>query len=93
MAKDEEWRLRLSAPAHLAKYLTPKGSVAIDGVSMTIAAIKGNEFEVALIPTTLKITTLGRRPIGSLFNLECDVLAKTVISWLERTRGSAEDSI
>jgi len=88
---DKECRLRLAAPAGLAKFLTPKGSVAIDGVSLTIASISGNEFEVALIPTTLQLTTLGRRAIGSTFNLECDVLAKTVVSWLERTHGSAED--
>lgn len=81
-----EWRLRLSAPADLAKYLTPKGSITIDGVSLTLAAVEGREFEVALIPTTLKLTALAKRPPGWLFNLECDVLAKTVVSWLERTK-------
>ena len=83
---DQEWRLRIEAPADLAKYLTPKGSVTIDGVSLTIADVRGKEFEVALIPTTLQLTTLGRRSPGWPFNLECDVLSKTVISWLERTR-------
>ncbi|HZL37593.1 MAG TPA: riboflavin synthase [Tepidisphaeraceae bacterium] len=88
---EKEWRLQLEAPAHLAKYLTPKGSVAIDGVSLTIASVEGGRFEVALIPTTLQLTTLGRRAPGWPFNLECDVLAKTAVCWLERTRGSAED--
>lgn len=84
---DKEWRLRLSVPAQLARYLIPKGSVTVDGVSLTIAMVDGAEFEVALIPTTLQRTTLGRRSHHWLFNIECDVLSKTVISWLERTRG------
>jgi riboflavin synthase len=86
-SSDKEYRLRLQAPADLAKYLTPKGSVTVDGVSLTIAAVDGVEFEVALIPTTLQLTALGRRPAGWAFNLECDVLAKTVVSWLERSAG------
>jgi riboflavin synthase len=84
-ATEREYRLRLSAPLDLAKYLTPKGSVTIDGVSLTIAAVDGPEFEVALIPTTLQLTSLGRRRAGWTFNLECDVLTKTVVVWLERT--------
>ncbi len=88
-----EWRIRLLAPTPLAKFLTPKGSVTLDGVSLTLALVDGNEFEVALIPTTLNLTTLGRRSPGWLYNLECDVLAKTVISWLERSHGSTEDSV
>jgi len=89
-SSDNEWRLRLQSPPDLAKYLTPKGSVALDGVSLTIAAVRGAEFEVALIPTTMQLTNMGKRPIGWSFNIECDMLAKTVISWLERTerRGS-----
>ncbi|MDB5329951.1 MAG: Riboflavin synthase eubacterial/eukaryotic [Phycisphaerales bacterium] len=89
--RENEWRLRLESPAQLAKYLTPKGSVTLDGVSLTIAAVNGTEFEVALIPTTLRLTLFDRRPVGWPFNLEADVLSKTVISWLERTYGSAED--
>ncbi len=87
IAYDKEYRLRLEAPSHLAKYLTPKGSVTLDGVSLTIAAVDGDRFEVALIPTTLQLTTLGRRAMNWRYNLECDCLAKTVISWLERTPG------
>jgi riboflavin synthase alpha subunit len=79
-----EWRLTLECPVELAKYLTPKGSVTLDGVSLTIASVNGNRFDVALIPTTLQITTLGRRSAGWPFNLEMDVLAKIVISFLER---------
>jgi riboflavin synthase len=80
-----EWRITLDSPAELAKYLSPKGSITLDGVSLTIAAVKGSRFEVALIPTTIRLTTLARRPVGWPCNMECDILAKTVISWMERT--------
>jgi riboflavin synthase len=83
-ADDREWRLRCQCPPDLAKFLAPKGSVCLDGVSLTLAAVNGNEFEVALIPTTLSRTTLGRRPAGWPFNLETDILSKTIVSWLER---------
>jgi riboflavin synthase len=85
-----ECRLTIGAPAELAKYIVPKGSVAIDGVSLTIAAVHGDQFEVALIPTTLRLTALGRRPIGWPFNLEADIIAKTVVFWLEAQRRGTE---
>ena len=80
----EEWRLAVECPQPLAKYVVPKGSVALDGVSLTVADVKANLFEVALIPTTLRLTTLGKRPTGWPLNLECDILAKTVVAALER---------
>jgi riboflavin synthase len=79
-----EWRMFLECPAELAKYLTPKGSVALDGVSLTVAAIHGTQFEVALIPTTLRMTTFESRKEGWQFNLETDIISKTVVSYLER---------
>ena len=78
--------LTLQTNADLAKYVTPKGSVTLDGVSLTVASVDCAVFQVALIPTTERLTTLARRPIGWPFNLECDILSKTVISWLERQR-------
>jgi len=87
-----EWKLILEAPFPLAKYIVPKGSVTLDGVSLTVAAVRGNVFEVALIPTTLNITTFGRKSIGWQFNLEADILSKTVISWLERQNNRPEPS-
>jgi riboflavin synthase len=83
VANDEEWRLTLRAPESLVKYLAPKGSVTVDGVALTIAALHGAEFEVALIPTTVQLTTLIRKPIGWPFNLEADVLSKTIVHYLE----------
>lgn len=84
----EDYRLRLQSPAGLAKYLAPKGSVCLDGVSLTIAAVDGEQFEVALIPATLARTTLGKKPPNWPLNMEADILSKTVVSWLEQTRGA-----
>jgi riboflavin synthase len=91
-ASECEWRLRIETPAHLAKYLVPKGSIAIDGVSLTLADVKENQFEVALIPTTLSLTTLGKKQLNYHFNLECDMMSKTVISYLERIHPTADHS-
>jgi riboflavin synthase len=79
-----EVRLTITAPDHLAKFLAPKGSISIDGVSLTIASVQGNVFDVALIPTTLRLTTLGSREIGWRFNLEADILSKTIVHYLEQ---------
>jgi riboflavin synthase len=81
-----ECRLTVWAPAELVKFIMPQGSVALDGVSLTIAAVRDDLFEVALIPTTLVITALGRRAIGWAYNIEVDIVAKTVVFSLERGR-------
>ena len=86
-ASEQEWRLKIESTPALSKYLVPKGSVAIDGVSLTLARVDGNHFEVALIPTTLDLTTLKNRQVGWMFNLEADVFSKTVVSYLERIKG------
>lgn len=70
--------LRLTLPDGLARYVVAKGSLAVDGVSLTVAAIDGDEVTLGLIPETLTRTTLGRRGIGDRVNLEVDVLAKYV---------------
>lgn len=83
---ENEWRLRLHCPSHLSRYIIPKGSVTLDGVSLTVASLAGAEFEVALIPTTVRLTTLADRAVGWPFNLECDILNKTVVHYLDHTR-------
>lgn len=75
--------LWLSPPAEAMDYLIPKGSVAVDGVSLTIAALSGDSFSVALIPTTLQRTTLGRKRPGDRVNIETDLLARTVVHHLQ----------
>lgn len=71
----------------LAVYLAPKGSVAVSGVSLTIAAVEGATFSVALIPTTLAKTTLNFRAVGDKVNIETDMLAKIVVNYLRRVQG------
>jgi riboflavin synthase len=80
----EEVRWRVEPPAHLADLIIDKGSVALAGVSLTVAALCGTAFEVALIPTTLRLTTLGDVRAGSQLNIEPDYLAKIVVQWLRR---------
>jgi riboflavin synthase len=81
---ENEWRIRIDPPEELRDYIIDKGSVALDGVSMTVAGLDERGFEVALIPTTLEITTLGRAETGTRLNIETDYIAKTVVHWLKR---------
>jgi riboflavin synthase len=68
--------VRVSLPSLLARYVVEKGSIAVDGVSLTVSAVTPDWFEVSLIPTTLAATTLGLVAVGDPVNLEVDVLAK-----------------
>ena len=70
--------VRIRAPHDLLRYVVEKGSIAVDGVSLTVSAIEDDWFEVSLIPETLERTTLGAAEAGSTVNLEVDVLAKYV---------------
>ena len=75
----DRWEVvELSLPDQLARYVVEKGSITVDGVSLTVSAVRDATFEVSLIPTTLALTTLGHRGVGDLVNLEVDVLAKYV---------------
>lgn len=80
-------RLAVDCAPELARQLVPKGSVAVDGVSLTLAGVSESGFEVALIPHTLAVTTLGERQPGERVNLEADVLGKYVLRYLERVLG------
>jgi len=75
----EDWDVvRLSLPAGLGRYVVHKGSIAVDGISLTVSGIDADWFEVSLIPETLKRTTLGTKQPGDEVNLEVDVIAKYV---------------
>jgi riboflavin synthase len=75
----ERWEVvRIGLPAELARYVVEKGSITVDGISLTVSGLSGDWFEVSLIPTTRELTTLGRAPKGALVNLEVDVIAKYV---------------
>ena len=75
----DRWEVvTISLPGELARYVVEKGSITVDGVSLTIAGLDDASFQVSLIPTTLALTTLGTKQVGDLVNLEVDVLAKYV---------------
>ncbi|HEX8075643.1 MAG TPA: riboflavin synthase [Thermoleophilaceae bacterium] len=70
--------IRVACPETLLRYVVEKGSIAVDGVSLTVAAVDGEAFEVSLIPETLERTTLGAARPGRVVNVEADILAKYV---------------
>jgi riboflavin synthase len=79
--------MRISMPRDLLRYVVEKGSITVDGVSLTIVDVLGDGFTVAVIPHTAEVTTLGRRRPGERVNLEVDVTAKYVerlLAWKER---------
>jgi riboflavin synthase len=77
-------RLTFSVPADLARFIAPKGSVAVDGVSLTINEAAGDTFSVLIIPHTLAVTTLGALAAGSEVNLEVDLMARYAARLMER---------
>ena len=75
----DEWEvLTFALPPELARYVVEKGSITVDGVSLTVMAVTADTFSVGLIPTTLKLTVLGSKSAGDPVNLEVDVIAKYV---------------
>ncbi|NTF32359.1 riboflavin synthase [Rhizobium skierniewicense] len=72
----EAVRIRLRAPHHLAKFVAPKGSIALDGTSLTVNAVNGTDFDVLLIRHTLSVTTWGDRKPGDFVNFEVDTMAR-----------------
>jgi len=84
--RDNNWWLKIRVPEDLARYLVFKGSIAIDGISLTIAAIEANEVSVTIIPHTHQQTNLHSKKPGDRLNIECDVLAKHVEKLLARER-------
>ena len=76
-------RFRIRAPAPLHRFIAPKGSIAVEGVSLTVNEVEGEVFGLNIIPHTWQVTTLGRLRPGSRVNLEIDVLARYVARWQE----------
>ena len=80
----EHWEVvRVALPDDLGRYVVEKGSITVDGVSLTVVEAQRDWFSVSLIPTTLELTTLGRKQVGDPVNLEVDVVAKYVERMLE----------
>lgn len=82
-----EWMLWMRVPRPLMRYIVRKGSIAIDGVSLTVVQTQQDAFSVALIPTTLERTVLGKRRAGDAVNIETDILARLVVDRLEGMLG------
>jgi len=81
--------LLVQAPPEIMRLLVPKGSIAVDGVSLTVAALERGAFQLYLIPETVARTTLGSRTVGEQVNLESDYLAKLVMRFMERLPAGA----
>ncbi|GBQ03070.1 riboflavin synthase [Streptomyces spongiicola] len=89
----EHWEVvRVSLPAELSRYVVEKGSITVDGVSLTVVDAGRDHFTVSLIPTTLALTTLGTRQPGDPVNLEVDVIAKYVERMLGENSGRAGEA-
>ncbi len=82
------WRFR--APADVARYLVPKGSVTINGISLTVVEPERDSFSVAIIPTTLKKTTLGNKGPGDPVNMEADIIGKHIYHYM---KGNGKEGI
>src|SRR5580658_1592689 len=80
------WRLQFELPAPLLRYVAPKGSICIDGVSLTVNEVSGRHFDVNIIPHTHEVTTLGELRLGDGVNIEIDVIAR----YLERLMAKPE---
>ncbi len=74
----DDWTFGFSLPEDLGRYVVPKGSISIDGISLTIAELDGTEFSVAIIPSTYELTTLSEKSVGDPVHIEVDVVAKYV---------------
>lgn len=82
--RDGEWvTMWFRVPPDLARLMVPKGSVAVDGISLTLVNVEPERFSVALIPHTLEVTTLGQRQVGNRVNIETDILGKYVAKLLD----------
>ena len=83
---------QFQVPFALMEFLVPKGSIAIDGISLTVAQIRGESFAAAVVPHTEEITTLKEKPIGAAVNVEVDMMAKYVKRFVDLYAGGAESS-
>ena len=87
----DRWEVvQLALPPELSRYVVEKGSITVDGVSLTVSNVTDETFSVSLIPTTLELTTLGRKAVGDIVNLEVDVIAKYVERLLTHAPAGAE---
>ncbi|MEP7191690.1 MAG: riboflavin synthase [Actinomycetota bacterium] len=90
----DRWEIvQFTLPPAISRYVVEKGSITIDGVSLTVSALTDDTFSVSLIPTTLELTTLGHKGAGDLVNLEVDVIAKYVERLLTHPTTTTEPTV
>lgn len=82
LTRGDNWQIHVAFPAGLRKYMIAEGSITLDGVSLTIAALSDSELVVSIIPHTLAHTTLGDRSVGDALNIEVDIMAKYIENFL-----------
>ena len=82
--------IRVEAPPEVLRYVVEKGSVTIDGISLTVAAVTAHDFSVSVIPHTAEVTTLGSKKEGDIVNLETDIIGKYVEKLLQPAAGEEE---
>lgn len=83
------WRMVFEAPAELSKYIAKKGSITINGVSLTVNEVQKSQFEVNVIPHTFKVTTLGQAKVGSQVHIEVDLIARYLERLLQGDRSES----
>jgi riboflavin synthase len=92
-AEGENWRFGVRVPEDFARYIVPKGSITIDGISLTVADLRDNVVEAAIIPYTYEHTTVRNRKAGDAVNLEADILGKYIERYLEARRSATSSNI
>lgn len=92
-AREGEWDIVWFKCGELARSMVTKGSVAVDGVSLTVCDVTSDSFSVMLIPHTLAVTTLGEKKTGAVVNIENDILGKYVLKMVEQLLGSDRDTL
>jgi riboflavin synthase len=80
------WRIQVAFPENLGPFIVEKGSIAVEGISLTVNKVSGLTFELTLIPHTADRTTLPAKKVGEAVNLETDLIGKYVVHWLQRSR-------
>jgi len=91
--KGEFWEMEISSPREVERYLIEKGSIAVDGISLTVNQVSGANFKVMLIPETLTRTSLGEKRVGEEVNLEADIIGKYVERFLKKESGLSPEKL